>query len=110
MGRLSSNSDNCRGVVGDVFVVERKAGGTYEFGGAMFGFVLDGLHEDGREGVDSIQLIIWNDHEEGKERFPDGKQIVIRWFPFKRRKGVIRLFEETGDGVWRHCVGIMFAN
>jgi hypothetical protein len=52
--------------------------------------------------VDSIQLIIWNDHEEGKERFPDGKQVVIRWFPFKRGKGVIRLFEETGDGIRRH--------
>jgi hypothetical protein len=47
-------------------------------------------------------LIIWNDHEEGKERFPDGKQVVIRWFPFERGKGVIRLFEEAGDGVRRH--------
>ncbi len=102
MGCLCTNSDDCRGVVGDVFIVERKAGGTYEFGVAMFGFVLDGLREDGREGVDSIQLIIWNDHEEGKERFPDGKQVVIRWFPFKRGKGVVCLFEETGDGVRRH--------
>jgi hypothetical protein len=68
----------------------------------MFGFVLDGLCEDGREGVDSIQLIIWNDHEEGKERFLDGKQVIIRWFPFERGKGVICLFEETGDGVRRH--------
>jgi hypothetical protein len=68
----------------------------------MFGFVLDGLREDGREGVDSIQLIIWNDHEKGKERFPDGKQVVIRWFPFEGGKGVICLFEETGDGVRSH--------
>ena len=52
----------------------------------MFGFVLDGLREDGREGVDSIQLIIWDDHEEGKERFPDGKQVIIRWFPVERGK------------------------
>jgi hypothetical protein len=105
MGHLCTNSDDCCGVVGDVFIVERKAGGTYEFGVAMFGFLLDGLREDGREGVDSIQLIIWNDHEEGKECFPDGKQIVICWFPFKRGKGVIRLFEETGDGCWRNPLG-----
>ena len=73
----------------------------------MFGFVLGSLHEDGREGVDSIQLVVGNDHEEGK---PDGKQVVIRWFPFKRGKGVVCLFEEAGDGIRRHCVGILFAN
>jgi len=39
----------------------------------MFGFVLDGLREDGREGVDAIQLVIGNDHEERKKRFPDGE-------------------------------------
>ena len=38
----------------------------YERVVAMFGFVLDGLREDGREGVDSIQLVVGNDHEEGK--------------------------------------------
>jgi hypothetical protein len=42
----------------------------------------------GREGVDSIQLIVGNDHEDGEECFPDGKQVVIRCFPFKRGKGV----------------------
>ena len=76
----------------------------------MFGFVLGGLREDGREGVDFIQLIIGNDHEEGKKRLPDGKQVVIRWFPFERGKGVVSLFEEAGDVVRRHCVGILFAN
>ncbi len=68
------------------FIVEGEADGMYEFVVAMFGFVLGGLYEDGREGVDSIQLIIGNDHEEGKKRFPDGKQVVIRWFPFERGK------------------------
>ena len=72
----------------------------------MFGFVLDGLREDGREGVDSIQLVVGNDYEEGKKHFPDGKQVVIRWFPFERGKGVVCLFEEAGDGIWCHCVGI----
>ena len=28
MGRLCTNSDDCRGVVSDVFILERKAGGT----------------------------------------------------------------------------------
>ena len=66
VGRLCTNSDDSRDVVGDVFILEREAGGPYELVGAMFGFVLDGLHEDGREGVDSIQLVEGNDHEEGK--------------------------------------------
>ena len=72
MGRLCTNLDDCHGVVGDVFIVEGEAGGTYEFGVAMFCFVLGGLREDSREGMDAFQLIIWNDHEEGKKRFPDG--------------------------------------
>ncbi len=33
----------------------------------------------------------------------DGKEIVVRWFPFKRGKGVVHLFEETGDGI-RHVI------
>jgi len=66
VGRLCTHSDDSRGIVGDVFIVEREAGGTYELVVAMFGFVLDSLHEDGREGVDSIQLVVGNDHEEGK--------------------------------------------
>ncbi len=76
----------------------------------MFSFVLGGLREDGREGVDSILLIVGNGHEEGKKRFPDGKQVIIRWFPFKRGKGVVCLFDDAGDGVRRHCVVIVFAN
>jgi hypothetical protein len=30
-------------------------------------------------------------------------------FP-SRGKGVVSLFEEAGDGVWHHYVGILFAN
>jgi len=84
MGRLCTNPDNCHGIVGDVFIVEGEAGVAYEFGVAMFSFVLSGLREDGREGMDSIQLIVGNDHEEGKKRFQDCKQVIISWFPFKR--------------------------
>jgi hypothetical protein len=43
VGRLCTNSDDCRGVVSDVFIVEGEAGRTYEFGVAMFCFVLGGL-------------------------------------------------------------------
>ena len=110
MGHLCTNSNDSRGVVGNVFIVEREAGGTYELVVAMFGFVLDGLREDGHEGVDSVQLVVGNDHEEGKKRFPDGKQVVIRWFPFERGKDIVSLFEEAGDGIRHHCVGILFAN
>jgi len=66
VGRLCTNSDDSRGVVGDVFILEREAGGPYELVAAMFGFVLDGLREDGREGVDSVHLVVGNGHEEGK--------------------------------------------
>jgi len=66
VGRLCTNSDDCCGAVGEVFIVEREAGGTYELVVAMFGFVLDGVRDDGREGVDAIQLVIGNDHEERK--------------------------------------------
>jgi len=73
VSRICTNPDDCRGIVGDVFIVEREAGGTYELVVAMFGFVLDGFREDSREGVDAIQLVIGYDHEERRKRFPDGK-------------------------------------
>ena len=72
MGRLCTNPADCCGVVNNVFIVEGEAGGTYKFCVAKFSFVLGGLREDGREGMDSIQLIAGNDHEEGKKCFPDG--------------------------------------
>jgi len=99
---LCMNTDDCRGIVGDVFIVEGEAEGLYKFGVAMVGFVLGGIREDGREGIDSIQLVIGNDHEERKKRFPDGEQVIVSWFPFERGKGVVCLFEEVGDGIRRH--------
>ena len=67
MGRLCTNPDNCCGIVGNVFIVEGEADGAYKFGVAMFSFVLGSLREDSREGVDSYQLFIRNDHEEGED-------------------------------------------
>ena len=48
--------------------------------------------------MDSLQLVIENDHEEGKKSFPNGEQIIVGWFSFERGKGVVCLFEEAGDG------------
>ena len=36
MGRLRTNSDDCRGVVGNVFIIERETDGTNKRGVAMF--------------------------------------------------------------------------
>ncbi len=49
MGRLCTNPEDCRGIVGDVFIVEGEADGTYEFGIAMVRFVLGGLRIAVRE-------------------------------------------------------------
>jgi hypothetical protein len=102
MGRLCTNLDDCRGIVGDGSIIEVKAGGMDELIVAMVGFVLGGICEDSHEGIGSLQLVVGNDHEEGKKSPPDGKQVVISWFPFERGKGVIGLFEEAGDGVGHH--------
>jgi hypothetical protein len=49
--------------------------------------------------MDAVQLVIGDDHEERQNTLSDGKEIVICWFPLERGKGVVRLFEEAGDGV-----------
>ncbi len=82
----------------------------YEFFVAMVGFVLGGLCEDGHKGMDSPQLVVGDDHVEWKKCPPDGKQVVVGWFPFKGGKSVIGLFEEAGDGVGRHCRLIVVKN
>jgi hypothetical protein len=102
VGHLRTNSDDCRGIIGDVFIVEGKADGTNKRGVAVFGFVLGGIREESREQMDAIQLIIGDDHEERQNTLSDGEEIVVRWFPFERGKGVVRLFEEAGDGIRRH--------
>ena len=102
VGRLRTNSDDCRGVISNVFIVEGKADGMNERGVAVFGLVLGGVREDSREHMDAVQLVIWDDHEERQNTLSDGEEVVVRWFPFERGKGVVRLFEEAGNGVRRH--------
>ena len=50
-------------------------------------------------------MVVRNDHEERKKTLLDGKEVIIGWFPFKRGKGVVCLFEEVGDG-GRHHVAV----
>jgi hypothetical protein len=102
MGGLCSNADNCRGIVGNVFVVEGVADGPDELGIVMVGFVLGGIHKDGREGMRSLQLVKQDDHEQWEKGLPDCKQVIISWLPFEGGEGVIRLFEEAGDGIGIH--------
>jgi hypothetical protein len=86
VGSLGANTDNGCGVVGDVPVVDGEAGRPDELGGAMVGFVLGGLHEDGRERMDSFQSVIWDDHEKEEKGLPDCKQGIVGWFSFKGGK------------------------
>ena len=53
VGGLCTNANNCRGVVSNRLVVEWETSRAYKFG-AMAGFVLDSLGEDGCEGVNSV--------------------------------------------------------
>ncbi len=53
MGGLDANMDDGCGVVGDVPVIEGKAGRPDKLGATIVGFVLGGLCEDGREGMDT---------------------------------------------------------
>ncbi len=53
MGDLGANTDDGRGVVGNVPVIEGEAGRPDKLGVAMVGFVLGGLCEDGCERMDS---------------------------------------------------------
>ncbi len=70
-GSLYMNVKNCHGIVSDRLVVERETGRAYTFG-TMVGFVLDSLGEDGCQGVNSVQLVIGDDHEQWEKGFPDG--------------------------------------
>ncbi len=38
----------------------------------MVGFVLDGFGEDGREGVNPVQLFVGDDHEQWEKGLLDG--------------------------------------
>ncbi len=68
----------------------------------MASLVLCGLREDDREGMNTLQLVIINDHEDRDKLLLDGKEVNVGWLPFKRGEGVRGLFEEAGDSVRRH--------
>jgi hypothetical protein len=53
VGKLGANTDDGRGIVGDVPVTEGEAGRPDKLGTTMVGFVLGGLPKDGRERMDS---------------------------------------------------------
>ena len=110
VGRLCMNSDDCRGVIGDVFIVKRKADGTNERFVAVFELVLGSVREDSRERMDAVQLVIGDDHEERQNTLSDGEEIIVRWFPFEGGKGIIGLFEEAGDGIGQHLRLIVAEN
>ncbi len=71
MGGLCTNANNCRGIISDCLVIEWETSRAYEFGTTV-SFVLDSLGEDGREGVNSIQLVIGDDHEQWEKGSLDG--------------------------------------
>ncbi len=63
VGRLYMNANNFHGIISNCLVVEWETSRAYKFG-TMCGFVLDSLNEDGREGVNPIQLVAGDDHEQ----------------------------------------------
>jgi hypothetical protein len=71
MGSLCTNANNCCGVVSYCLVVEWETSQAYKCG-TMVGVVIDSLGEDGLEGVNSVQLVIGDDHEQWEKGLPDG--------------------------------------
>jgi hypothetical protein len=71
VGGLRMNANDCHGVISNSLVIEWEKSRAYKFG-TMVGFVLDSLGEDGREGVNPIQLVIGDDHEQCEKGFLDG--------------------------------------
>jgi len=68
----------------------------------MVGLVLGGFCEDGHEGMNTLQLVIINDHEDRDKLLWDGEEVIIGWLPVKGREGVRGLFDEVGDSARRH--------
>jgi len=54
------------------------------------------------EGMETLQLVIINDHEDRDKLLLDGEEVIIGWLPFEGGGGVRGLFEEVGDCVRRH--------
>ncbi len=71
VGGLSTNVNDCCGVVSNCLVIEWETSRVYKFG-TMVGFVLDSLGEDGCEGVNPTQLVVGDAHEQWEKGFWDG--------------------------------------
>jgi hypothetical protein len=71
VGGLRTNANDCPGIVSNCLVIEWETSRAYGFS-TMVGFVLDSLSEDGREGVNPVQLVVGDDHEQWEKGFPDG--------------------------------------
>jgi hypothetical protein len=71
VGSLCTHMNDCCGIVSGRLVVEWKMSREYKFD-TMVGFILDSLGEDGCEGVNSVQLVVGDDHEQWEKGFPDG--------------------------------------
>jgi hypothetical protein len=79
---LCMNANDCHGVVSNRLVIEWETSWAYKFG-TIVGFVLDSLGEDGHEGVNLIQLVVGDDHEQWEKGFLDGKEVIGGWLPFE---------------------------
>jgi hypothetical protein len=101
VGSLHANTNNCCGVDSNCLVVEWETSRAYKFG-AMVGFILDSLGEDGCEGANSAQLVVGDNHEQWEKGFPDGQKVIVGWLPFKGGGGIMGLFEEVSDRVGHH--------
>ncbi len=82
MGSLHTNANDHRGVIGNGLVIEWETVRAYKFG-TVASFVLEGLSEDGHEGVNPIKLVTANDHEKGEKGLSDGKQVIVEQLPFE---------------------------
>jgi hypothetical protein len=82
LGSLHTNANNCCGVISDCLVVEWETSRAYKFD-TMVGFVLDSLGEDGCKGVNSVQLVVGDDHEQWEKGFLDGLEVIVGWLPFE---------------------------
>ncbi len=102
---LCRNANNCCGIVSNHLVVEWETSRVYKFG-TMVGFVLDSLGEDGCEGVNSIQLVIGDNHDQWRKVFWMASGSLLNGFPSRGGEGIMGLFEKASDCVGRH-VGLL---
>ena len=102
VGRFRTDTNHSRSIVRDVQIVESEPRGADEVVSPVGGSILGVVREEGGQGVDPADSVIRDDNQEREQGLPDGKEVVIRGFSLKRRKNIVRLFEEENDGVRTH--------